>query len=149
MLLAALSAAVALAALPAPGVRAEFVEHERKNGYAQSWYRYDVRFTNDDHESRFLSLCPNDAVMYANEEGMRAQSRDRLKGFALAVDREAWRFSCIEKALGQGESLLVSMYFRHWDKRELKPMRFATSLGTFEVVKGTVLRAGNPSSGQS
>lgn len=142
-------AAATMAASPVPGIRVEFADHQRKDGNAQSWYRYDMRLRNDASESRTLSLCPNDALMFATERGMRNESPNRLKGFALAVDGDSWRFSCIERTLAQGESLMVSMYFRHWDKRRLKPMRFATSLGTYEVIDGKVIPVGNSESSET
>lgn len=134
----------AMAASPSSAIDVELVGHQARDTEAGEWHRYDVRFTNEGKDAQTLSVCPNDAQLYAWENAIWGERRPssrllRIEGFATAFDRNNWSYNCSRTAIGAEESVVLSLYFDYWQRGDtVRPIVFETSLGRYAVQDGVI-----------
>lgn len=135
----AAKAATPEAQAQAGAIRAEFAGRETTDHNSMEWERYDVRFTNSGAASKTLSVCPGEQRFFLQrpQRYVNPGQVETFRSHAIALDGESWRFDCRESALGAGESVTVSVYYRvhvdSWNRTWPRAALVRTSAGSYLV----------------
>lgn len=140
------------AAPPMPKVAATYVGREWRDAQQMRFARYDIRFTNREATRQTFRTCPDDSNhrFAMRTGGTRRNQVFRNHAYALAVDGSSYIYRCVERELAPDASITIGFYFGHDGNKDIftGPITLKTSLGTFEVIGGKVVRtdASPPSS---